>query len=100
MPRNPGQRFSDEARNYLQKFIGREVHIQFVTRDSIKGSDLCIIYYGFPVNAEMLKAGLAWYYERAPRMQAWKDLELKAQERKVGLWSEPDPIPPWQYRRR
>lgn len=93
-----GQRFSDDAKAYLQKFVGREVDIQFVTRDSIRDCDLCVVYYGFPVNTEMLKAGLVWYYERAPRLPAWKDLELKAKERKVGLWSAPDSIPPWQFR--
>jgi micrococcal nuclease len=46
----------------------------------------------------MLKAGLGWYYERSPRLPAWKDLQTKAQERKTGIWSDPDPIPPWQFR--
>ena len=61
-----GQRFGEEAKRYLQKYVGREVDIQFVTRDSIRNTDICIVYYGFPVNTEMLKAGLAWYYERSP----------------------------------
>ncbi|RPJ10047.1 MAG: hypothetical protein EHM37_14775, partial [Deltaproteobacteria bacterium] len=57
-------------------------------------------YYGFPVNTEMLKAGLVWYYERSQRLPTWKDFQTKAQEQKVGLWSDPDPIPPWQFRRK
>lgn len=93
-----GQRFSDEAASYLQKYVGREVDLQFVTRDSIEDSDLCIVYYGFPINTEMLKAGLAWYYERVPRLPAWKEFQALAQERKSGLWSDPDPIPPWVFR--
>jgi micrococcal nuclease len=93
-----GQRFGEEAKRYLQKYVGREVDIQFVTRDSIRNSDICIVYYGFPVNTEMLKAGLAWYYERSPRLPTWKDFQTKAQEQKVGLWSDPDPVPPWVFR--
>jgi len=94
----PGQRFGEEAKRYLQKYVGRKVDIQFVTHDSIRDSDLCIIYYGFPVNIEMLKAGLAWYYERSRRLPTWKDFQTKAQEQKVGLWSDPNPIPPWLFR--
>jgi endonuclease YncB( thermonuclease family) len=48
----------------------------------------------------MLKAGLVWYYERSQRLPTWKDFQTKAQEQKVGLWSDPDPIPPWQFRRK
>jgi endonuclease YncB( thermonuclease family) len=94
----PGQQFSEGAKSYLQKYVGRDVDLQFVTRDSIKDRDLCIVYYGFPVNTEMLKAGLAWYYERSPRLPSWQDLQTKARERKIGIWSDPDPIPPWQFR--
>lgn len=55
---------------------------------------------GRSVNREMVHAGLAWWYSD----YAKKDLELAALERaaraaRLGLWADPNPVPPWVWRR-
>lgn len=94
-----GQPFGEEAKNYLQKLLGQIVDLQFVTRDSLRDCDMCVVHYGFSVNEEMLRAGLAWYSDRQSRRQGWKQYQSEAQNLKVGLWSDPNPVPPWEYRR-
>jgi len=37
--------------------------------------------------------------ETAPKDLALEQSEQEAKEAKRGLWSDPDPIPPWLYRR-
>jgi len=34
----------------------------------------------------------------AVRELGWLDLEIVARYGKIGLWVEPDPIPPWEFR--
>lgn len=55
---------------------------------------------GRNVNQELVKAGWCWWYrEYAPKELALKQAEQEAKEAKRGLWSDPDPVPPWLYRR-
>lgn len=52
-----------------------------------------------------LEAGLAWWYRKYAHEQAPKDRtdyeaeESRARERKLGLWSDPNPLPPWDWRK-
>lgn len=51
------------------------------------------------VNAQMVHAGMAWVYRRYAKDRALKELEDQAKANRVGLWTDPDPIAPWDYRR-
>ena len=54
------------------------------------------------VNEELINAGFTWVYTRycdRPICERWKMLENEAREAKRGLWAEPNPIPPWDFRR-
>lgn len=58
---------------------------------------------GRTLNAELIRAGLAWVYVRYCRESfcpAWADLERQAREARAGLWADPSPVPPWEWRRR
>lgn len=48
----------------------------------------------------LLKSGLAWVWPRYCRdCQGWEELQKKAQESRLGVWSDHAPIPPWEWRR-
>lgn len=48
----------------------------------------------------LLKSGYAWVWARYCRnCQEWEKLQAEAQENGRGLWVNPDPIPPWEWRR-
>lgn len=51
------------------------------------------------VNLEMIKAGLAWCYRYYSKDQRYIDAETSARMAKAGLWSEPNPVAPWDWRR-
>lgn len=55
---------------------------------------------GVDVNAQMVREGMAWVYRRYSTDKMLYDLEKHAVERRLGLWADPDPIAPWEYRRR
>lgn len=52
------------------------------------------------VNAEMLRKGMAWVYRKyATNVPEYYPLEEDARTRKVGLWADRNPIPPWDWRK-
>jgi len=56
-------------------------------------------------NLAQILAGMAWWYQDYARDQPAQDrvryesAVKEARQRKLGLWSEPAPIPPWAWRR-
>jgi endonuclease YncB( thermonuclease family) len=51
-------------------------------------------------NAEMVRSGLAWVYRQyAKNFEYLFPLEKAARESRVGLWIDPRPTPPWEWRR-
>ena len=56
---------------------------------------------GYNINASLVCAGFAWWYERyAPDNQLLEKCQKEAREAPKGLWEDKDPIPPWEWRRR
>ncbi len=53
---------------------------------------------GRDLGAEMIKDGLAWHYRRWSKNPLLGDLEKDARDEKRGLWSDPDPVAPWDWR--
>ncbi|MBO9681078.1 MAG: thermonuclease family protein [Flavisolibacter sp.] len=51
------------------------------------------------INTEMLKAGLAWHYTKYDQNPEWQQLENSARANHLGLWSQPSPTPPWEWRK-
>jgi len=55
-------------------------------------------------NLAQLMAGFAWHYKHYEREQSPEDrsryalAEQNARAQKAGLWSEPDPVAPWDWR--
>jgi len=51
-----------------------------------------------------ITVGLAWHYKQYQNEQSEEDreryafAEQEARAKKAGLWSQPDPIPPWDWR--
>ncbi len=56
---------------------------------------------GRVLNRELVKAGFAWWYRRyAPEDVRLEQLENEAREAGRGLWADPNPVPPWAWRKR
>src|SRR5262249_37981678 len=53
------------------------------------------------VNHELVKEDWCWWYRKyAPGDTVLEGLETKAREAKKGLWADPRPVPPWEWRNR
>lgn len=51
-----------------------------------------------------ITVGLAWHYKKYASEQTEEDrerysfAEVEAHAKKAGLWADPDPVPPWEWR--
>lgn len=50
------------------------------------------------VNKEMVRLGYAWHYKKYSDDISYDKLEKEARNNKRGLWQEPNPIAPWDFR--
>ena len=96
------QPFSDKAKDFTRKVLkGQSVKVR-LTGDVTYGREVGEIYLGQRSVSEMLvEKGLAWWYERyAPNEQRFSNRQKVAKVSGRGLWSQNNPIPPWDWRRR
>lgn len=52
------------------------------------------------INLAMVEAGAAWNYTQYALGSAYADAEQRARTARRGLWAQPSPTPPWDYRHR
>jgi len=59
-----------------------------------------ILADGTSVNQQLVKNGWCWWYRKyAPGDTVLEGLEKEAREARRGLWTDPQPVPPWVYRK-
>jgi endonuclease YncB( thermonuclease family) len=54
---------------------------------------------GSSLNRELVRAGYAWWYRQYSQDESLGALEAEARRERRSLWSEPNPVPPWEWRR-
>jgi endonuclease YncB( thermonuclease family) len=101
---SPGQPYGIEALGYVRDLLdGKLVRIETFGKDR-RGRILAVVWLGdVNVNLTMVKEGLAWVSPAVSDSRVRAELEVaeqQAQKAKYGLWSLPNPEPPWEYRKR
>ena len=51
------------------------------------------------VNLRMVQGGMAWHFKRFDNTKEYALAESEARARKIGLWRDANPIPPWEFRK-
>ena len=99
------QAYGPKAKALLTKLVlNQNVHISWNEKDmygrligkvSLNDKDICLA---------MVAAGLAWHFTKYEQSQTdadrqlYKETEKRVREQHKGLWADPSPVPPWQYR--
>lgn len=58
-----------------------------------------ILADGRNLNKELVRNGLAWHFKKYSKSEEYVELENEARNNKIGIWSEPNPIAPWEWRK-
>ena len=94
------QAFGNRSRQALAALVhGQEVLVVEKGIDKY-GRTLGRVYRGdLDVNAEQVQQGMAWVYRKYSRDEKLDLLEAEARAEKRGLWRDPAPVPPWEWRK-
>ena len=79
--------------------FGKHVHVLPKENDKYGRLVARVLIDEKDVSLELVKAGLAWHYKEYSDDSMLAAAEQQARAERAGIWSLPDPIPPWEQRR-
>jgi micrococcal nuclease len=95
------QAFGTRAKQLTSELVfGQVVTIRPRTRDRYGRTVAEIVLPdGRDLSQELVRAGLAWWFRKySPHDTTLARLEGEARTARRGLWSEANPLPPWEWR--
>ena len=96
------QAFGKRAKRYLRA-LALQHEVTVTVRDIDREGRLVgevRLADGRNLSQELVRAGLAWHDRLyAPHDTVLQQLQAEAQTAKRGLWNDPQPVPPWMFRR-
>lgn len=96
-----GQAFGNKAKQAaIDLAAGKSVKVEMQTKDRY-GRVVGQVFLpdGRSLNKELVRLGLAWQYRRYSNNPELSALEAEARAARRGLWIDPSPVPPWEWRR-
>jgi len=101
-----GQPYGEEAKRHLEALsLGQTLKAECYKRDRHRRQVCRVSLGGRDLALAQLQAGLAWWFTRYAAEQAegerlaYAAAERRAAQAGLGLWRQPAPTPPWQWRR-
>lgn len=98
--------FGQRSKQNLSTLVyGKWVQIEGSKNDRYGRSVGKVLVNNRDANLAQIQAGMAWHYKQYQREQSildrqlYADAQVTAAHTKQGLWQEPDPIPPWDWRK-
>ncbi len=99
------QAFGQASKQNLSQYIfGRDVELHVFGRDRYGRTLAVIILDGVDINLQQVKDGMAWVYTKyigeadSGTQDRYLSAEADARDQRRGLWADPDPVPPWEFR--
>lgn len=96
-----GQAFGNRSKQSLSDMcFVKEAQVQDKGKDRYGRTLGRVFCVGMDANAEQIKRGLAWVYDKYVTDHSLYRLQDEARAEKRGLWTEANPMPPWEWRHR
>jgi endonuclease YncB( thermonuclease family) len=98
-----GQPFGVAATRRLKRLTRQPFRLETLRQDE-QGRAVALLttLEGRSINAMMVAQGYAWVRGNLCRKafcSDWMASQINAKQQKIGLWSQPAPQPPWQWRK-
>jgi endonuclease YncB( thermonuclease family) len=94
------QAFGKEARRSLAELCADQVaRLAWEQKDRYGRILARVSCQDIDVNAEQVRRGMAWVSSLDKPEDSFYVAQRRARETGLGLWSDPDRIPPWEWRR-
>lgn len=78
--------------------FGAEAEVRPQVKDRYRRVVAQVKCDGIDANAAQVHGGMAWVYRKYAKDQSLYILQHDAWIERRGLWSDPSPIPPWEFR--
>ncbi len=98
--------FGQRAKEHLSNLVfDKSVQIETEKLDRYGRTLGKIVVNNRDVNLAMIQAGFAWHYKKYQSEQSSSDrllyahAEEQARQQHAGLWRDPQPVPPWEWRK-
>jgi len=102
-----GQAFGDRSKQSMSDLaFGRDAEAHCPKVDRYNRRVCKVIIDGVDVGLEQVRRGMAWVFVRylkeleADRQAAYLAAESTARSQRRGLWRDPEPVAPWDWRAR
>jgi micrococcal nuclease len=94
-----GQPFGNNARQLVSDLcFGRDVQIIDHGSDKYGRTIADVLVDGQSINLRLVQEGLAWHYKKYSSDEQLATAERIARESRIGLWSDPRHVAPWDWR--
>ena len=94
------QPFGKKSKDALARHIfNKDIKIKIQSTDRYKRQVVSVYYEGNDIGLQMIKDGMAWHYDSYYKSDDYAVSQLGAKTRKIGLWTDKNPIAPWQWRK-
>lgn len=97
------QAFGQKAKDFTASIVaGKTVNVEPVDQDRYGRTVGIVTMAGRSLNEELVKNGFAWVYRqycRRGECSDWLAEESQARAARIGLWADPEPMPPWEWRK-
>ena len=94
-----GMPFGQASRKALsEKVFGKQVEVIVKTKDRYGRTVGHVLLDKRDMNLEMLEEGMAWHYAHYDHNKRLADAEQEARGNRLGLWQDPNPVAPWDWR--
>jgi endonuclease YncB( thermonuclease family) len=94
------QPYAKEAKEALAKLVqDQPLKIETSGEDRYKRTIGVVTVGETNINQKLVRDGMAWWFRRyAPDDKTLEAAEKEAREAKRGLWADPSPVAPWDFR--
>ena len=94
------QEFSQSAKEFTSVTVfGKVVAVEVRDVDRYGRLVARVIHENQDLSLALVRQGLAWHYKEYSSDSVLADAESQARAARLGIWSQPAPIPPWDFRR-
>lgn len=96
-----GQAFAERSRQTLAELCaGQFATVEQIDTDRYDRTVGEVSCLGISANQRLVQEGMAWVYRKyTPTSHPYYAAEALARQSRRGLWTEQDPVPPWEWRR-
>jgi endonuclease YncB( thermonuclease family) len=93
------QAFGQQSKDMLGRWcFAKTVQIKVYSKDK-NGRSIADSYInGRSLSLLMIQEGMAWHFKKYSKDTVLAKAEINARAARKGLWTDPAPVPPWQYR--